>query len=149
MAAQLTGRGGVRWLGQKPNFFRKCVLRAPLRVKLKTTAISVQSVAILEFVDFAWLHPDHLCAPSYQSYPTYLPHTLPLDIGHPGGNPGGPHGPPVAVLTEWGPPSVRWQAPTGGSIYKIDAPDPAIPTTYCGKHIPTHACQINPKIYQR
>ena len=59
-----------------------------------------------------------------------------------------PHGPPVAVLTEWGPPSVRWQPPNGGSIYKIDAPDPAIPTTYCGKHIPTHACQINPIIYQ-
>ena len=42
--------------------------------------------------------------------------------GHPGGSPQGPHGPPVAVLTEWGPPSVRWQPLTGGSIYKIDAP---------------------------
>ena len=107
-------------------------------------------MVLLELVDFAWLDPDHLCAPSNQPYPPSLPHILPLQVlvtqvailG------ALPHGPPVAVLTEWGPPSVRWQPPNGGSIYKIDAPDPAIPTTYCGKHIPTHACQINPIIYQ-
>ena len=59
-----------------------------------------------------------LCAPSGHLSPPPTHITL---GGHPGGNPRGPHGPPVAVLTEWGPPSVRWQPPTGGSIYKIDA----------------------------
>ena len=31
LAAQLTGRG-VCWLGQMPNFFQKCILRAPLTI---------------------------------------------------------------------------------------------------------------------
>ena len=30
MGGPTYGEGGVRYLGQKPNFFRKCVLRAPL-----------------------------------------------------------------------------------------------------------------------
>ena len=76
--------------------------------------------------------------------PAAIPPTRPL--GHPGGRSDHDH-PPVAALTEWGPPLRGGRLPPGGQSIKL-MPSRPNSVSYCGKHIPTHARQINPVIYQ-
>ena len=76
--------------------------------------------------------------------PAAIPPTRPL--GHPGGRSDHDH-PPVAALTEWGPPLRGGRLPPGGQSIKL-MPSRPNSVSYCGKRIPTHARQINPVIYQ-
>ena len=76
--------------------------------------------------------------------PAAIPPTRPL--GQPGGRSDHDH-PPVAALTEWGPPLRGGSLPPGGQSIKL-MPSRPNSVSYCGKRIPTHARQINPVIYQ-